>query len=210
MSGLVTLVHQRSDGVRVTLADGSFAVLRPLQQGDLRTHMQVFDTLSSESRGRRYFTDSPRLPSSVLRALADVDGYRHVAWAAYVAGRPVGLARAVRVPGPGDVVVEVAFEVGDSHQGRGLGSALLDSVLTVSAALGVRRVRATVQPGNDPSVHLLQRVALHLSLDDGLLEGEAELRLPDPPRVDRASVLALADVEPCTSCDPERPLRHAS
>ncbi len=192
--------------MRLTLAGVSYAVLRPLQSGDLLTHLEVFDGLSAESRFRRYFTDSPRLASAVLLALADVDGRRQVAWAAYVGGHPVGLARAVRVDGGApDDVVEVAFEVADDHQGRGLGSALLDCVLTLAAAQGARRVRATVQPGNDVSVRLLHRVGLRLALDDGLLEGEAELRLPDPARVDRGAALALGLPGAGPSRDPRRP-----
>jgi len=62
-----------------------------------------------------------------------------------VEGRPAGIARYVRIPdGPADL----AFEVADAQQGRGLGSLLLDAVATVARANAVNRVSATVRLGS--------------------------------------------------------------
>jgi RimJ/RimL family protein N-acetyltransferase len=145
--------------------------------------------MSPEARAQRYFTPMTRLPSAMATALADVDGDRHVAWAAALGDRPVGLARYL-LDDTG--VAEVAFEVADAFRGAGIGTMLLDSVTTVAAARGVRRVRATVLPGNQPSRRMLVRLGVHLDLVDGLLEGDGPLRLLDPPRVDRQAVVALA------------------
>ena len=80
---------------------------------------------------------------------------------------------------------EVAFEVVDAHHGRGIGSLLLEAVTTVAAFHGVRRLSATVHPGNHASVRLLHHVGVRLRAVDGLLEGTSELRLPTPTRLDR-------------------------
>ena len=144
--------------------------------------------MSDESRWQRFLTAMPpRLPGSAQAALAAVDGRRHVAWLATVDGCPAGVARSVEFE-PG--TAEVAFEVVDAHHGRGIGSLLLEAVTTVAAFHGVRRLSATVHPGNHASVRLLHHVGLRLRAVDGLLEGTSELRLPDPARLDRAAVLA--------------------
>lgn len=178
-----------SDSVPVRLSDGSVVELRPLRHGEDEVLLAVFADLSPESRALRYLTGLVRLPATMLRALTDVDGRRHVAWVASVRGRPVGIARSV-LEEPG--VAEVAVEVVDDHQRLGIASALVDAVTTVAIARGVRMVRATMTPDNEPSRRLMSRIGVRFRIVDGLLEGEGPLRLLDPPRVDRRDVLALA------------------
>lgn len=176
------------DGVPAAVK-GGVVDLRPLRPGDTDTLDLVVGGLSAESRESRYLTPLPRLTEGMRRALADVDGCAHVAWTAYVEGLPVGMARYVRTA---PRTAEVAFEVADAHQGRGIGAALLDAVTTVAALNGVRRVSASVLPGNQASLRLLRQVGLHLRPHAGLLEGESPLALMATPRVDRPAVAAVA------------------
>jgi len=53
-------------------------------------------------------------------------------------------------------------------------------------------VRALLSLDNEASRRLVTRIGVRLQVVDGLLEGEGRLRLLDPPRIDRQSVLALA------------------
>ena len=179
-----------ADHLPVTLRDGGTALLRPLRRDETAPLLDVFEQLSPASRLSRYLVALPRLTRTMTSALVDVDGCRHVAWLATVEGRPAGIARAVRTS---SATAEVAFEVADRHQGRGLGALLLDTVTTVAAARGVRRLEATALPDNEASVHLLRRLGLGWVAADGLLEGSGPLQLLDPARVDRRAVLALAD-----------------
>ena len=180
--------QHHDDCVRVAVRGGT-AVLRPLLPGDTETLDGVFDGLSAASRISRFMAPLPRLTAGMRRALVQVDGCAHVAWAAYVDGRPVGIARYVRTE---PRTAEVAFEVADAHQGRGIGAALVDAVTTVAALNGVRRLSASVLPGNESSLRLLRRIGLHLRPHAGLLEGEASLVLMSTPRVDRPAVAAVA------------------
>ena len=175
--------------IRVRLRDGRSALLRPLVGGEISVLEDVFEGLSARSRHQRFLVPMPRLPVGHRRTLAQVDGHRHVAWVAMVDGMPVGLCRFVRTAPD---TAEVAFEVVDVEQGRGIGSALVDAVATVAEAAGIRWLEATVAPGNDASIAVLDRVGVRLHPEDGLLEGRGRLRLPAPPRVDRRAVLALA------------------
>ena len=146
--------------------------LRPLRRGETEPLQAVFDAMSADARAQRYFTGMPRLPARILAALADVDGERHVAWVASVDDRPVGVARYV-VVAPG--VAEIALEVADAYQGRGIGTRLVDALTTHAVAHGIRRFRATLLPGNEPSRRLVTRVGVQLSMVKGLLEGEGPL-----------------------------------
>ena len=176
--------------VRARLPAGGSVVLRPLRGGEIQLLEDVFEGLSVQSRRQRYLVPMPRLPESHRRSLANVDGHDHVAWVALVDGRPAGICRYLRT---GPDAAEVAFEVVDAEQGRGIGAALVDAVTTVACANGIRWLEATVEPGNRASVALLNRLGIRLVLDDGLLEGRGPLRLlSGPARVDRRAVLGLA------------------
>ena len=181
----------RSTGqhVPVRLPGGGTVELRPLRRGETEPLETVFDGMSLDSRAMRYFTPMTHLPAAMVAALADVDGDHHVAWVAVLGGRPVGVGRYL-LDDAG--VAEVAFEVVDASRGAGIGTILLDAVTTVAAARGVRRVRASVLPGNQPSRRMVARLGVHLAVVDGLLEGDGRLRLLDPPRVHRHAVVALA------------------
>jgi RimJ/RimL family protein N-acetyltransferase len=185
----VALVGAAPAGVRALLPSGDTVTLRPLRAGETAPLQEIFDGMSAEARVQRYIVGMARLPATMLAALADADGVQHVAWLAFVDGRPVGVARYVVVE-PG--VAELAFEVTDVHRGTGIGTLLLDTVTTVAAAHGVRRVRASLLPDNGPSRHLVTKVGVRLAPEGTLLEGEGPLRLLDPPRVDRHAVVALA------------------
>lgn len=182
--------------VRVRLADGGAVILRPLRDGEISVLESVFDGLSPQSRHQRFLVPMPRLTGSARKTLANVDGHDHVAWVAMVDGRPVGICRYVRT---GHDTAEVAFEVVDAQQGRGIGLALVDAVTTVACANGVRRLEATVEPGNHASVAMLARLGIRLRMDDGLLGGGGRFRLLTPPsRVDRRAVLALSAQQPAS------------
>ena len=174
--------------VHVRLRDGGSVLLRPLVAGEVSVLETVFEGLSTRSRRQRFLVPMPRLPSSHRRALADVDGRRHVAWVALADGVPVGICRYVTT-GPG--AAELAFEVADAHQGRGIASALVDAVTTVALSHGITWMEATAEPGNLASEAVLARVGIELFLSDGLLEGHGELRPASPSRVNRRAVLAL-------------------
>ena len=178
--------------VTAPLRDGE-ARLRPLLPGELAPQRAVFDSLSLDSRTDRYLTGIGDLTASMWRALTAVDGHHHVAWLATVDGRPAGIGRFVRVE---PCTAEIAFEVADEHQGRGLGTALLDTLTTVAAAKRIRRLQATALGTNHRSQHLLSRIGLTLRPSDGLLEGDSLFHLLDPARVDRPAVLRLAFAAP--------------
>ena len=134
---------------------GQGLVVRPLRNGDVETVMEVFEQLGEQSRRTRFNGPKPRLSAVELEQLATVDATRHVL-VGYLAGhaRPIAIARLVRE----GASAEIAFEVADEHQQRGIGSALTAELLADARAAGITEVTALVATDNTAAVSLLQRV----------------------------------------------------
>jgi ribosomal protein S18 acetylase RimI-like enzyme len=130
--------------------------IRMLRNGDTDTVAALFGRLGPGSRERRFCGAKPRLPDAELRALARVDGDHHVL-VGYLDGdpQPVGMARLVRAGS----AAEVAFEVADQYQGRGVGSILARELAADARAAGIRELVATVCGDSPPAVSLLRLVA---------------------------------------------------
>jgi RimJ/RimL family protein N-acetyltransferase len=152
--------------------------VRPMTPDDGAALDAVFAGMSPESRRLRYLRPLHRLSPSVRAALLDVDGDRHAAFVAEH-GRPdrrraVGIARYVV---DGDGHAEIAYEVVDAWQGRGVGTVLLDRLLEAARVHGVRTVEASVLPDNAASLRLLRRALpdLRVTWRRDLLEARASL-----------------------------------
>ena len=148
--------------------------IRPLRNGDTDTVSALFDRLGSGSREKRFCGAKPRLTDGELALLARVDGDHHVL-VGYLDGdpQPAGIARLVR----DGAAAEVAFEVADEYQGRGVGSILARELAADARAAGIRQLVATVCGDNDRMVSLLKRVgeSLHVSWRGGERELVASL-----------------------------------
>jgi RimJ/RimL family protein N-acetyltransferase len=128
----------------------------------------VFDAMTSESRYMRYHAATPRLTSTLVRALTDLDETRHVAWQARVCDRSVGLVRLVEDT---DGTPELAVEVADDSTGCGIGGALVSVALRHAAERGADEVRILVHPENTPAIRLFRAAGASFAFRDGGLEG---------------------------------------
>jgi ribosomal protein S18 acetylase RimI-like enzyme len=153
---------------------------------------QVFAGMSSTSRRLRFLGPVDRLTTSMRRALLDVDSDRHVLLIAEVGPRrspqAVGLARYV-VDGPGRA--EIAYEVVDAWQRHGIGTRLLQRLVTIARERGLDVLHGSVLEDNHASLALLRRVLPQLVLrsDTHVLEFSATLT---------AEPLTTDDLQPAT------------
>jgi ribosomal protein S18 acetylase RimI-like enzyme len=136
--------------------------IRPLRNGDTATVSALFERLGDRSRETRFCGAKPRLSENELRLLARVDADHHVL-VGFLDGdpQPAGIARTARE----GTIAEIAFEVADVYQGRGIGSILASELAADVRAAGITEIRATVCGDNPPAVSLLTRLAtsLHVS-----------------------------------------------
>ena len=105
----------------------------------------VFAGLSTLSRFRRFHGAVPRMAAAVRARLAAVDGCGHIAVAAFADGAPVGIARLI-VIGAGRA--DLAVEVVDAAQGRGIGARLVREVVAIGTSRGITEVVAEVLAEN--------------------------------------------------------------
>jgi RimJ/RimL family protein N-acetyltransferase len=153
---------------------------------------QVFAGMSPKSRRLRFTAPVDRLTTSMRRALLDVDGNRHILLIAEVGPRrspqAVGLARYV-VDGPGRA--EIAYEVIDAWQRRGIGTRLLQRLVDIARERGLDVLHGSVLEENHASLALLRRVLPQLVLrsDRHVLEFSATLT---------AEPLTADDLQPAT------------
>jgi ribosomal protein S18 acetylase RimI-like enzyme len=148
--------RRRHDDSRMHARYVNGLTIRMLRHGDTDTVAALFARLGPRSCKRRFCGAKPRLSDADLTALARVDGDHHVI-VAYLRGdaQPVGMARLVRVGSAAEVAVEVA----DAYQGRGIGSVLARELAADARAAGITELVGTVCGDNPPAVSLLRRVA---------------------------------------------------
>jgi ribosomal protein S18 acetylase RimI-like enzyme len=136
---------------------GPELLVRPLRRGDVATVLAVFERLGEESRRARFHGPKPCLSSVELEQLAAVD-HSHHALVAYVEGdpQPVAIARLARTD---RASAEIAFAVADSHQQRGIGSALAAELIADARAAGITEIVALASNDNPAVLALLRRSA---------------------------------------------------
>lgn len=149
-------------------------ITEPFRRGDIAAVTELFEAMSARSRRQRFLNAMPRLSARMLTFLSDVDGERHIAVAARVRGRCVGIARAV-VSRDRSSVADVSVAVADAHQGQGLGRRLVDALVSDARARGIREFEATIHPGNDAARGLARAVAATASYEDGIVVAQLSL-----------------------------------
>jgi len=130
--------------------------LRPLHGGERRPVLEVFAGLSDRSRRLRFLGAKPRLSDRDLELLADVGccGREAVVAVEQETGRPIGIGRYVRDANAPEA--EIAFEVVDEWQGRGVGTRLVLELARLARAEGVLRMRADVERSNRAALALVR------------------------------------------------------
>ncbi|MEU8376724.1 GNAT family N-acetyltransferase [Micromonospora sp. NPDC048894] len=140
----MTTVDQPVD---VLLSDGSTVGLRPIRPQDAPEIVAMHGRFSERTRYLRYFSPYPRIPERDLRRFVTVDHRDREAFVVLVGDRIVAVGRYERL-GPAAPEAEVAFVVEDAHQGRGIGSVLLEHLADAAGRAGIGHFVAEVLPTN--------------------------------------------------------------
>jgi GNAT superfamily N-acetyltransferase len=129
--------------------------IREIGSGDGDVVDEVFAGLSPYSRYLRFQAPVAELSAATRRSLTALDGRTHVALAAFSQGRPIGIVRMFDL---GDGRGELAVEVIDGCQGRGVGNELLQAARNRAAELGYRELVGEMLVVNAAALAALRRV----------------------------------------------------
>ena len=175
MAGRDPFDYPRDWEADVVLSDGGTVHLRPIVPTDADGLVAFHGKLSERTRYFRYFGAYPRIPEKDLKRFSTVDHHDRVAFAAFLGDDIVAVGRYERLDhGPS---AEVAFVVSDAHQGRGLGSILLEHLAAAASECGLRRFVAEVLAENAAMVRVFRDAGYQVSreIEEGVLHLEFDI-----------------------------------
>ncbi|UFU01617.1 GNAT family N-acetyltransferase [Ruania suaedae] len=183
----------------VVLRDGTTMRIRPIAPGDADAVERFHARQSPESVYLRFFAPLERIPARDLHRFTHVDHHERVALVLVAGGELVAIGRFDRIE---DDTAEVAFNVSDAVQGKGLGSVLLEHLAAAGRELGIRRFVADVLPQNTRMLRVFTDAGYDVDqhLDDGLVSVSFTIRPTDrslavlAERERRAEALSMAAV----------------
>jgi acetyl coenzyme A synthetase (ADP forming)-like protein len=161
----------------VVLADGRPVHVRAARAGDREALRAFHARLSPETVYFRYFSAKPRLSERFVDAFTRVDPENHLVLFAIAGEEIVGMASYHRLA-RGDAA-EVAFVVDDAHQGRGIGTVLLEHLAAIARRHGLHRFVADMVPGNRKMLAVFRDSGL--AREHRLEGGVAHLAFPIEP-----------------------------
>jgi acyl-CoA synthetase (NDP forming)/GNAT superfamily N-acetyltransferase len=184
----------------VVASDGATAHLRPISVDDADDVVAFHARLSDRTRYFRYFSPYPRIPERDLKNFVEVDHHDRVAFVLWLGREIIAIGRYVRLAQTG--AAEVAFVVRDDHQGRGLGSILLEHLAAAARECGLTRFVAEVLTENHQMVRVfrdagyevsraLEGSTLHLEFDVASTSKSREVQRAREQRSEARSVAGV-------------------
>jgi RimJ/RimL family protein N-acetyltransferase len=157
--------HSQPAAIHATavLRDGTAVQLRAIRPDDKERLRIAFERLSRRSVYRRFFHPVKALTPNVLRQLTELDFRDHVGLVLSVEDetgeRLIAVGRFVRVA-PRSEHAEFAITVADDYQNRGAGTLLLQRLVDIARAGGVREFVAYVLEENRQMLKVIRGTEL--------------------------------------------------
>ncbi|MGD0936396.1 MAG: GNAT family N-acetyltransferase, partial [Streptosporangiaceae bacterium] len=167
------------------LADGTTAEIRPATPGDTAAVTAMHEAMSPENSYLRFFSFSRLSAEQEARRVCRAPAADHAALLATVAGQLAGVA-SYEITGNGHEA-EIAFAVLDHMHGRGIGTLLLEHLISDAGRRGVTTLTASVLARNAEMQKVFADAGLSIrrELEDGVIELTCDLPHDDAdPRWD--------------------------
>ncbi|MEC3981676.1 bifunctional acetate--CoA ligase family protein/GNAT family N-acetyltransferase [Amycolatopsis sp. H20-H5] len=159
-------------GLNALLADGQVVTVRPLTEADTGAVLALHQGLGERDRYLRFFTLHPiELPELAATIAAGPSV------GAFVGSRLAGIANYQPLADPVDA--EVALVVDRTVQAHGVGTLLLEHLVSIARRHGVRRFVAEVLAENAKMVRVFADCGLACTISRGGAEREVELILDE-------------------------------
>jgi RimJ/RimL family protein N-acetyltransferase len=146
-------------------------VVRPIQPTDAAELVRAHDSLSDETRRRRFFSPHPHLTEAEALHFTGVDHVDREAFLVLVDDRIVAVGRYDRIETD---AAEVAFVVGEDWQSHGLATMLLNKLAERALQVGITRFVADTFGDNQAMLAVFRHWApdRKVTLDSGFLHIE--------------------------------------
>ncbi|NUL44911.1 GNAT family N-acetyltransferase [Cellulosimicrobium funkei] len=184
----------------VVLRDGTTAHLRPVRPEDASGLARMHEGQSQNSIYLRFFTFKSSLSRKELERFTHVDYRDRVAFVVLRGEEILGIGRYDRLDDP--LEAEVAFNISDASQGKGIGSILMEHLAVAARENGIRRFTAEVLPENRKMLSVFQDTGFEVSrhFDDGVvavafsIDPTAQSRAVMESREHRAEARSVAEL----------------
>ena len=149
------------------LPDGRTIAIRPIRPEDAEIEQEFVRNLSPESKYFRFMDTVRELTPAMLARFTQIDYGREMAFIAVVreegGEREIGVCR--YVTNPDAETCEFALVVADEWQRRGLGRRLMDALIDVARARGLKQMIGHVLAQNTPMLIFVELLGFELSAD---------------------------------------------
>lgn len=170
------ILDPRHYAVDEILRDGGSIRVRAIRPDDKERLLENFGRLSARSVYFRFFSAKRRLTEKELAYFTELDFKSHVALVATLwengEEKIIGVGRYFVVDSPeGPRRAEVAFAVVDEHQGRGIGTLLLQHLAPIARANGVTEFEADTLGENNQMIEVFANSGFRVtrSLEEGIV-----------------------------------------
>ncbi|MBR7743449.1 GNAT family N-acetyltransferase [Phycicoccus sp. BSK3Z-2] len=165
----------------VVLRDGTVAGVRPIRPDDAEGIHRFHAAQSEESIYLRFFAFLRRLSDSDVHRFTHVDYTDRVALVVVSRDEIIGIGRFDRIERHS---AEVAFNIADGYQGKGIGSVLLEHLAAIARDLGITRFTAEVLPQNRKMLAVFADAGYEVArrVEDGVVEVGFDIEPTDRSR----------------------------
>jgi acetyl coenzyme A synthetase (ADP forming)-like protein len=162
--------YPRARECDVVASDGGMVHVRAIRPDDAERLVAFHDGLSSETVYRRFFSVRPHLTEADVERFTRVDYHDRLALVVLLGDVLVAVGRFDRLVGSTEA--EVAFVVADAHQGRGLGTLLLEHLAAAARPLGIAHFVADTLATNGPMLNVFHDAGFeeHRTFDQGVVQ----------------------------------------
>lgn len=152
----------------VVLRDGSVAHMRPIKPSDIEAIHRFHSGQSEESIYMRFFAPLRRLSDKDVHRFTHVDYVERVALVATLREDIIGIGRYDKVNATS---AEVAFNISDHYQGKGIGSVMLEHLAAIAQEMGITQFVAEVLPQNRKMLAVFSEAGYEVkrTIEDGVV-----------------------------------------
>ena len=156
------------------MKDGTVAHVRPITPADGEALRRFHAGQSDESIYLRFFAPLKTLSDKDVYRFTHVDYTDRVALVVTMQDDIIGVGRYDRIDARS---AEVAFNISDHYQGKGIGSVLLEHLAAVAQEFGITKFTAEVLPQNRKMLKVFGEAGYEVSrrIEDGVVEVEFDI-----------------------------------